>query len=102
MSNLFKDVGEFLKDKEMKSFLDPQKYLFNAPSIVYLTVPKKRIIYSLLDIGAIEMSILLAAKSHGVDSLIAYESVKFPDIIRKYNFYSFYLKYNLIYYSFKK
>ena len=29
------------------------------------------------------MSILLAAKSHSVDSLVAYESIKFPDIIRK-------------------
>ena len=30
------------------------------------------------------MSILLAAKSHGVDSLVAYESIKYPDVLRKY------------------
>ena len=84
MNKLFKDVGDFIKDPELKSFLGPQKILFNAPTIVYLTIPKKRITYSILDLGAFEMSILLAAKSHGVDSLIAYESIKFPDIIRKY------------------
>ena len=84
MKALFKGIGDLCKDESLKSFMDAQKILFNAPTIVYLTVPKKRITYSILDIGAIEMAILLAAKSHGVDSLIAYEAIKFPDIIRKY------------------
>jgi len=83
MNKLFKETGEFLKDPTMKNMLDSQKILFNTPTMVYLTLPKKRLTYSILDLGAIEMSILLAAKSHGVDSLVAYESVKFPDIIRK-------------------
>ena len=30
------------------------------------------------------MSIVLSAKSYGVDSLIAYESIKYADVIRKY------------------
>lgn len=81
MNALFKDVGEFDKDKD---FMNSQKVLFNAPTLVYLTLPKKRIIYSILDLGALEMSIILAAKSHGIDSLIAYESIKYPDVIRKY------------------
>ena len=84
MKALFKGIGDLCKDESLKSFIDAQKILFNASTIVYLTVPKKRITYSILDIGAIEMAILLAAKSHGVDSLIAYEAIKFPDIIRKY------------------
>ena len=28
------------------------------------------------------MSIMLAAKSHGVDSMIAYELIKYPDVLR--------------------
>ena len=84
MNTLFKDVGEFCKDPSLKLLMDSQKILFNAPTIAYLTAPKKRITYSIIDIGIIEMAILLAAKSHGVDSLIAYESIKYPDIIRKY------------------
>ena len=83
MNKLFKEAAEFLKDPNMKPFLDSQKILFNAPTMVYLTLPKKRITYSILDLGAIEMSILLAAKSHNVDSLIAYEAIKYPDVIRK-------------------
>ena len=62
MNGLFKDIGEFTKDPNMKSFLDSQKILFNTPTMVYLTLPKKRLVYSILDLGAIEMSILLAAK----------------------------------------
>ncbi len=84
MNGLFKDIGEFTKDPNMKSFLDSQKILFNTPTMVYLTLPKKRLVYSILDLGAIEMSILLAAKTHGIDSLVAYESIKYPDIIRKF------------------
>ena len=84
MNTLFKDVGEFCKDPSLKLLMDSQKILFNAPTIAYLTAPKKRITYSIIDIGIIEMAILLAAKYHGVDSLIAYESIKYPDIIRKY------------------
>ena len=84
MNQLFKDIGELLKDPTMKEFMDSQKVLFNAPTLVYLTLPKKRIEYSILDLGAIEMSIILAAKSHGVDSLIAYETIKYPDVIRNF------------------
>lgn len=84
MNGLFKDIGEFTKDPNTKSFLDSQKILFNTPTMVYLTLPKKRLVYSILDLGAIEMSILLAAKTHGIDSLVAYESIKYPDIIRKF------------------
>ena len=84
MNKLFKDAAEFLKDPKMQSFMDCQKILFNAPTIVYLTLPKGAIQYSILDLGALEMSILLSAKSHGVDSLIAYEAIKYPDVLRKF------------------
>ena len=82
MEQFFKEMGEFTKD--LKLLQDCQYFLFNAPTIVYLTLPKGAIQYSILDLGALEMSILLSAKSHGVDSLIAYESIKYPDVLRKY------------------
>ena len=68
----------------MKLLWEANSSLFNAPTIVYLTVPKKRTNYSLLDIGAIEMAILLAAKDKGIDSIPAYEAIKYPDILRKH------------------
>ena len=84
MGTLFKQVGELLKDPTMKAFSDSQVILFNSPSLVYLTLPKKRIPYSILDLGGLMQNIMLSAKAHGVDSLVAYESIKYPDIIRKY------------------
>ena len=58
--------------------------LFNAPTVIYITVPKKRTEYNIFDTGALEMSIILAAKEKGIDSVPAYEAIKYPDIIRKY------------------
>ena len=84
MNQLFKDVAEFLKDPNMKDFAECQHFLFNAPTIVYLTLNKKYIQYSVLDLGGFAMAIQLAAKSHGVDSIIAFETIKYPDVVKKY------------------
>ncbi len=84
MGQFFKGVAEFTKDPKMQALNDSQKVLFNAPTIVYLTLQKGLTQFSILDLGALEMSILLAAKSHGVDSLVAYESIKYPDVLRKF------------------
>ena len=40
--------------------------------------------YSIYDLGGFGMSLMLATKDHGVDSIVAYELVKYPDILRKY------------------
>ena len=82
MGEFFKGSAEFTKDPKLLQ--ECQGSLFNAPTIIYLTLPKGAIQYSILDLGALEMSILLAAKSHGVDSLVAYESIKYPDVLRKF------------------
>ena len=56
--------------------------MFNAPTVVYLTLNKGHSKFSVLDLGGLGMSIMLAAKSHGVDSIIAYELIKYPDVLR--------------------
>ena len=84
LANLLKEFTEVGKDPDMKKFAESQAVLFNAPTLVYLTIPKGQIKYSIFDLGALEMSILLAAKSQGVDSLAAYEAIKYPDVIRKF------------------
>ena len=81
MNKFFKDIESFTKD--INSLNESQKILFNAPTIVYLTIAKGTSDYSLLDLGALEMSIVLSAKSHGIDSLVAYECIKYPDVLRK-------------------
>ena len=84
MNNIIKSFEEFFKDPTMKNFMEANYILFNAPSVVYITVPKKRILYNIFDTGAIKMSVISAAKEHGIDSIPAYEVIKYPDIIRKY------------------
>ena len=82
MENLLNQVGEFLKDPTMKEFSEANATMFSAPTVVYLTLPKGHTKYSILDLGALEMSIMLAAKDYGVDSIVAYELIKYPDVLR--------------------
>ena len=77
-------VGEVLKDPKGTALMDANICLFNAPTIVYITIPKQWTLYNLFDSGAIEMSVMAAAKEHGIDSVSAYESIKYPDILRKH------------------
>ena len=84
MESLYKDVDEINKNPKSRNFGEVQKDLFGAPTLVYLTLPKGYTNYSVLDLGGLEMSIMLAAKDNGVDSIPAYETIKYPDVIKKY------------------
>lgn len=64
--------------------LESQAELFHAPLIVYLTIPKKRGDFALFDLGALSQTLMLAAANHGVGSVVAYNLVKYPDLIRQY------------------
>ena len=68
----------------LKKFGKANAKLFDAPSVVYVTIPKKRTLYNLFDSGAVEISIMVVAKEHGIDSVPAYEAIKYPDILRKH------------------
>ena len=84
MNEIMKLVSETLKDPNCKALWDANVELFNAPTVVYITIPKKRTLFNLFDSGAAEMSVMVAAKEHGVDSVPAYEAIKYPDILRKH------------------
>ena len=84
INGVMKYYGEILNDPQAKIFFDANNELFNAPTLVYITIPKKRTQYCLFDSGAIEMSVMLAAKEKGIDSVPAYEAIIYPDILRKY------------------
>ena len=81
MANFFKSWESLPNPKESE---ECNYSLFNAPAIVYLTLNKGHKEYSVLDLGGIEMSIMLAAKDHGVDSIPAYMTIMYPDVLRKY------------------
>ena len=83
-----KTMAEFFKSWESlpnpKESEESNYSLFNAPTMVYLTLNKGHTKYSVLDLGSIEMAIMLAGKDHGVDSIPAYMTIMYPDVLRKY------------------
>ena len=54
MKDIVKLFGDFLKDPTMKVFMDEKYKLLNAPTVVYVTVPKKRTLYNIFDIGRLK------------------------------------------------
>ena len=85
MQEEFKLIEETTKDPELKSFWRANIECFNAPAVVYLTVHKGYSKWSIYDIGGFGMALMLAAKDLGVDSVVAYELTKYPDILRKHH-----------------
>lgn len=77
--SLEKDLGEHLDD-----FVHSQDTIYNAPALLYLTLPKNPNRWAILDLGAFEQTILLSATGRGIDSIVSYAIIKYPDIIRKH------------------
>ncbi len=84
MESFLNDVCEYCEDPDIELFKQTQAVLFNSPALAYLTLPKGSTKWSIYDLGGFGMSLMLAAKEMGVDSIPAYEIVKYPDVIRKY------------------
>lgn len=80
MREFYKSLGDLPNKNEAE---ESNSFIFHAPTMVYLTLPKGHVPYSILDLGALEMSIMLAAKDHGVDSIPAYTTIMYPDVLRK-------------------
>lgn len=81
MNQLFGSVIETLGDPE--EFAKTQPILFNSTAIVYLTMPKGAPMWSVYDLGAFSMSLMLAACEKDIDSIPAYELIKYPEVLRE-------------------
>ncbi|MEJ6401170.1 nitroreductase [Nicoliella lavandulae] len=57
--------------------------LFGAPAVAYLTLSSNYTPWSLYDLGAMGEAIMVAAQGMGIDSIPAFEFVKYPDRLRK-------------------
>ncbi len=71
------DDAQFRQD-----FLESNRRFFGAPTVVYLCMDRCLTSWSILDLGMMAQSIMLAAQDHGIDSAIAVNLVCFPDVIR--------------------
>ncbi|KXT75656.1 nitroreductase [Streptococcus sp. DD12] len=72
------------QDATMKEFGEANARLWQAPSMAYITVPKSAPVWSIYDSGSFAQTLMLSAASHGVDSMVAYENIKYPDEIRSH------------------
>ena len=82
MAEFMDAIGKFDNDKNLENFNHVQHVLFNSPAVIYLTLPKNHTKWSIYDLGGFGMSLMLAATDLGVDSIPAYELVKYPHILR--------------------
>ena len=83
MQNWSNDLQRYLGYSDVAQFSMAQAELFDAPALVYITMHKNSPLWSIYDMGAFGQSLMLSAKEHGVDSMPAYEVVKFPQEARK-------------------
>lgn len=76
---------KFWQDDALKGITRPelQARLYDAPALCYLTIPQNSNQWSNYDLGAFGQTIMLAAKGMGIDSMPAYEIVKYPASIRR-------------------
>lgn len=77
-SNLQEYLGE-----NASEYSEAQAHLFNAAALVYLVLPKNASLWSVYDLGAFGQTLMLAAADQKIDSMPAYEIVKYPDDVRK-------------------
>ena len=69
---------------ETDDFDQAQLKLFNAPVIVFLTIPKQSPAWSIFDLGGFSQTLMLAANNRGLSTMPAHAFVKYPEVIRKY------------------
>ena len=83
MQDFYTEVGTVLKG-DMEAFAKASASLFNAQAIAYLAIPKDSTPWTYYDLGGLGTALVLNAANLGIDSLPAYEFVKYPDHLKKF------------------
>ncbi len=76
-------IGREDKEKRLQYYLDMVR-CFGAPHVIYLHLDKEFHPYALMDGGIILQTIALLAVEKGLGSCFLAQSVRYPDVIRKY------------------
>src|SRR5699024_11911407 len=71
MATMSETLDYFLRG-ESDAFDQAQIKLFNAPVIVFLTIPKKSPAWSIFDLGAFSQTLMLAANNRGLSTMPAH------------------------------
>lgn len=83
MATMSETLDYFLRG-EADDFDQAQLKLFNAPVIVFLTIPKQSPAWSIFDLGGFSQTLMLSANNRGLSTMPAHAFVKYPEVIRKY------------------
>jgi len=84
MAERLRSVGVEREDKAGRQKLLEYNYrFFDAPVVAFLCMERTLSTWSAFDMGAFSLSIMLAARRHGVDSMPAVWMTSYPDLIRE-------------------
>lgn len=73
----------FFRNK-LNLFTESNREMFNAPAIIFLTIPKISPAWSVFDLGIFAQSIMLIALDNGLAIMPAHSLVSYPKLVRKY------------------
>ncbi|WP_143461363.1 nitroreductase [Levilactobacillus enshiensis] len=78
------ELGQFLQQTVAgpAGYGRTQDNLFNAAALVYLVLPRPINQWAVFDLGAFAQTLMLSAANRGVQSIPAYEIVRYPDNLR--------------------
>lgn len=76
-------LQSFLGREHGHEYPQSQATLFNAQAIAYVTIQRDSPLWALYDAGAFGHAIMLSAFEHNVDSIPAYETIKYPWDLRE-------------------
>lgn len=71
-------------NKKLDLFNEANNSMFNAPVVVYLTIPMQSPAWSVFDLGIFAQSLMLIALNRGIATMPAHSLVSYPDLVRKY------------------
>lgn len=71
-------------NNKINLFNEANRKMFNAPAIIYLTIPKISPAWSVFDLGIFAQSLMLVAIDNGLAIMPAHSLVSYPDLVRKY------------------
>lgn len=71
-----------LANDAQASYGQTQDDLFNAAALVYLVLREPVNEWAVFDLGAFSQTLMLSASNHGIQSIPAYEVVRYPDTLR--------------------
>lgn len=77
-------IRNYLGADHGAEFGESQRDLFNAAAVAYLSIPRESSLWSVFDLGAFSQTLMYSAVAKGIGTMSAYETVKYPDIVRKW------------------